>query len=133
MTMDAAAGSADPETLPRHRGRALGRAALACALATVAGLVLLGIGFTVVTVGDAHATQDFSWYFALFVIPAVVILTVLLFLAAAILGIVGIAQADGRDRRPAVVAIVVAVAVIAIYVAGAFILGTLLSPGVTVA
>jgi hypothetical protein len=116
-----------------HRGRAVGRAGLACALTTVAGLVILGTGLIVVTAGDARATQDFSWYFALFVIPAVVILTVLLFLAAVILGIVGIARASGRDRRSGIVAIIVAVAVVAVYLVGAFVLGALLSPGITAA
>jgi uncharacterized membrane protein len=122
-----------PSTTDHHRGRAVGRAGLVCALVTVVGLIVLGIGFLVVTAGDPRATQDFSWYFALFVLPAVVILTVLLFLAAVILGIIGIAKAGGRDRRPAVVAIIIAVAVIAIYVAGAIILGALLSPSITAA
>lgn len=113
-----------------HRGRAVGRAGLACALSTVAGLVILGIGFIVVTAGSPRSTQDFSWYFALFVIPAVVILTVLLFLAAVALGVIGIVQAGGRDRRPGVAAIVVAVAVVAVYVVGAIVLGTVLSSGI---
>jgi hypothetical protein len=116
-----------------RRGRAIGRAGLVCALITVLGLVILGIGLIVVTAGDARATHDFSWYFALFVIPAVIILTVLLFLAAVILGIVGIAQASGRDRRSGIVAIIVAAAVMAVYVVGAFVLGALLSPGLTAA
>ena len=97
----------------------------------VAGLVILVIGFVVVTVGSPHATQDLSWYFALYVIPSVVVLTALLFLAAVALGIVGVVRAIGRDRRAGVVAIVVAAAVIAIYVAGAIILGAILSPSVT--
>lgn len=116
-----------------HRGRAVGRAGLACALAMVTGLLILGIGFIVVAAGDAHATQDFSWYFALFVIPAVVILTLLLFLATVVLGTIGIVQASGRDRRSGIVAIIVAVTVVTVYVVGAITLGALLSPGITAA
>lgn len=126
MTADAL-----PAPPSRHAGRAVGRAGLACALTMVGGLVILVAGFIIVTVGSPDATQDLSWYFALYVIPAVVIITVLLFVAAVVLGIVGIARAVGADRRASVVAIMVAAAVIAIYVVGAIILGAILSPSVT--
>jgi len=131
MEYETMAADAVPAPPAPHGGRAVGRAALVCALAMVAGLIILIIGFIVVTVGSPSATQDLSWYFALYVIPTVVILTVLLLPAAATLGIVGIVRASGRDRRPGVIAIVVAAAVIMIYVAGAIILGAILSPSVT--
>jgi hypothetical protein len=115
----------------QHRGRALGRAARACAVALVVGLVVVGVGFVVIALGSAAATQDFSFAFTVYVLPAIVVLSLVLFLATLVLGIVSLVQADGVDRRPAIVALVVGILVVGCYVAWAIVLGSLLSPHVT--
>jgi hypothetical protein len=115
----------------QHRGRALGRAARACAVALAIGLLVVAVCFIVVATGSASATQDFSFAFAIYILPAIVVLSLGLFLATLVLGIVSLVQADGADRRPAIVALIVGILVIALYVTWAIVLGSLLSPHVT--
>lgn len=119
------------DQLRQHRGRALGRAARACAVALTIGLLVVVFSFAVVATGNASATQDFSFAFATYILPAIVVLSLGLFPATLALGIVSLVQSDGADRRPAIVALIVGILVIALYVIGAIVLGSLLSPHVT--
>lgn len=158
-TMDAAPRDGEAgETMRLAAARFAGRAALACALVMVGLLVVTAVCFGILAAG-ASDDADFSWVFAVYVLPSVVILTVLLFVASLVLAVVALIRGRGAQpgagsgaqpgagaaldaggsgqpgagRGAAVAALATAVFVVIAYVGWALVLAALLHPNTVAA
>lgn len=109
-----------------RRGRGTGRAALVCAIILVIGLLGIAVGFAISTAGGEQSMHDFAWAFTMFVLPALVLIAGALFVAALTLGIISLARVHFTRRRPAIVALLIAVAALLAYVAWIAVFGSML-------
>lgn len=125
------AGPVDEPTDRRAAVAFVARAALACALVIAGLLVVTAVFFAILAASGAEST-DFSWVFAVYVLPSVVILTVLLFVATIVLGVVALVRGRGSERPTrAIAALGLAVLVVLVYVGWALVLAALLAPRTT--